>query len=497
LLLAAVFALAAVAKLADRAGSRRSVAEFGVPSALAGSLAVLLPLAELTVAAALIPATTAWWGAVGAMGLLLLFTVGIGVNLARGRRPDCHCFGQLHSAPAGWSTLARNGALTAVAALVVIQPEGDAGPSMVSWAGALSTMQLLSLIGGLIVLGLLGAQWWFLLALLRQNGRLLVRLGAVEERLAAAGLAPPVASQNGGQSATGLPVGTPAPAFRLQDLRGEDVTLDFLRAAGKPVVLIFTDPDCAPCSELLPQIARWQLEYAEKLTISLVSQESTEENRVKVAKHGVHNILLQEDWEVAEAYHVQGTPSAVVVSPEGTIDSLLGEGPDRVEALIAHAVGVLAQRPTLRSTVGHAAQEVVSTRPKKVGESAPEFELSDLEGQTVSLQDFKGEQTLLLFWSPDCGFCQQMLPDLKEWEANRPKGAPGLLAVSAGTEEANREMDLTSTVVLDQQFAVGRAFGASGTPSAVLVDAEGKVASEVAVGAPAVLELAGSRQTKA
>ena len=310
-----------------------------MPSALAGSLAVLLPLAELAVAAALIPATTAWWGAVGAMGVLLLFTVGIGVNRVRGRRPDCHCFGQLHSAPAGWSTLARNGALTAVAALVVIQPEGDAGPSMVSWAGALSTMQLLSLIGGLIVLGLLGAQWWFLLALLRQNGRLLARLGAVEERLAAAGLAPPVASQDGAQSAAGLPVGAPAPAFRLQDLRGEDVTLDFLRAAGKPVVLIFTDPDCAPCSELLPQIARWQQEHAEKLTIALVSQESAEENRVKVAKHGVHNIVLQEDWEVAEAYHVQGTPSAVVVSPEGTIDSLLAEGPDGVEALIAHAVG--------------------------------------------------------------------------------------------------------------------------------------------------------------
>jgi hypothetical protein len=49
---------------------------------------------------------------------------------------------------------------------------------------------------------------------------------------------------------------------------------------------------------------------------------------------------------------------------------------------------------------------------------------------------------------------------------------------------------------LDQQFAVGRAFGTSGTPSAVLVDAEGKVASEVTVGAPAVMELAGAGQTK-
>jgi len=56
-------------------------------------------------------------------------------------------------------------------------------------------------------------------------------------------------------------------------------------------------------------------------------------------------------------------------------------------------------------------------------------------------------------------------------------------------------MGLTSPVLLDPQFAVGRAFGASGTPSAVLVDAEGKVASEVAVGAPAVMELAGADQT--
>jgi hypothetical protein len=88
-----------------------------------------------------------------------------------------------------------------------------------------------------------------------------------------------------------------------------------------------------------------------------------------------------------------------------------------------------------------------------------------------------------------------MLPEIKQWEAIRPEGAPKPLFISAGTEEANREMGLASTVVLDQQFAVGRAFGASGTPSAVLIDAEGKVASGVAVGAPAVLELAGVHRT--
>jgi hypothetical protein len=88
-----------------------------------------------------------------------------------------------------------------------------------------------------------------------------------------------------------------------------------------------------------------------------------------------------------------------------------------------------------------------------------------------------------------------MLPDVREWEKQMPEDAPGLLFVSAGTKEANEAMGLDSPVVVDPHFAVGHAFGASGTPSAVLVDGEGKVASELAVGAPAVWELARVRQT--
>ena len=133
---------------------------------------------------------------------------------------------------------------------------------------------------------------------------------------------------------------------------------------------------------------------------------------------------------------------------------------------------------------------------REIGEPAPEVKLADLEGTTVELEDFKGQETLVLFWNPGCGFCQQMLPDKREWEENRPEAAPELLFISAGAEEANRDMKLSSRVVLDQQFAAGRVFGASGTPSAVLVDAEGRIASEVAVGAPAVLDLAGASRAE-
>ena len=202
LLLALIFLVAGLAKLADRAGSRHGLIEFGVPAALAAPLGVLLPLAELAVAIALIPLATAWWGAAGALALLLVFVAGIGVNLARGRKPDCHCFGQLHSAPAGWSTLARNGALAALAGFVLWAGYDGVGPSAVSWLGALSAAQLAGLVVGLVLLGLVGAQGWFLVHLLRQHGRLLVRVEALEERIASGGAAlSPEPSQNGVQQA--------------------------------------------------------------------------------------------------------------------------------------------------------------------------------------------------------------------------------------------------------------------------------------------------------
>src|ERR687889_1531349 len=130
LVLGAVFALAGVAKLSDLEGSRRAIIDFGVPSAIAAPLGLVLPVAELSVAATLLPASTAWWGALGALTLLSVFVAGISINLARGKKPNCHCFGQLHSAPAGWKTLARNGVLAAISGFVLWEGSaGGAGPS--------------------------------------------------------------------------------------------------------------------------------------------------------------------------------------------------------------------------------------------------------------------------------------------------------------------------------------------------------------------------------
>src|SRR5690242_18071430 len=118
--LSLVLAVAGATKLLDIDRFRKAVTDFGVPVKIAPALATLLPWLEIGVAVALIPISSVWIASWMALLLLLAFSIAIGVNLATGRTPECHCFGQLQSTPIGWSTLARNGILSGLAVLIII-----------------------------------------------------------------------------------------------------------------------------------------------------------------------------------------------------------------------------------------------------------------------------------------------------------------------------------------------------------------------------------------
>jgi peroxiredoxin len=498
LLLAAVFGVAAIGKLAGVSATRKSLVDFGLPTSLTKPVGVLLPLAELTVAVALVPIFTAWSGAVGALALLLIFSVAIIFNLARGRTPDCNCFGQLHSAPVGRSTLVRNGVLAAAAGLLVWQGPGNVGLSAFTWVPALTAIQIVGFIFVIAVLGLLAAEGSLVLQLLPQQGRLLLRIDALEARLTAG---TPAADLVASQPAAGLPLGLVAPDFQIPDLNQETHTLASLRAARKPIVLVFSDPDCGPCNSLLPHIALWQRDHSDRLTIALISRGTPEVNRAQSSKHDVRLLLLQQDREVALDYEVTGTPGAVLIHPDGRIGSALALGAEAIEALIARAAGLPAPAYLPAGFPAPVAEaNGYGPRPHtlaKVGDSAGSFKFPDLTGQLIDFSAFRGHETLVLFWNPGCGFCNQMLDDLKAWESHPPPGAPKLLVVSSGSRETNQAMGLRSPIVLDQTFDAGRAFGVTGTPSAVLLDTQARIASPVVVGATAILALAAMRQPAA
>lgn len=116
---AAILAAAGAAKVLDRAGTRVTLQDFGIPAPLVGAGSVVLPGAELATAVLVLVPTTSWWGGLVALVLLAGFTVVIAVNLGRGRTPDCHCFGRLAPSAIGRGTIVRN-VLFCIPALVVV-----------------------------------------------------------------------------------------------------------------------------------------------------------------------------------------------------------------------------------------------------------------------------------------------------------------------------------------------------------------------------------------
>jgi len=347
LLLAAVFAASGLAKLTDRNGSRQALVGFGVPASLAVPLGVGLPVIELATAVALVLNATNRWGALVALALLLLFTVAIGVNLIRGHRPNCHCFGRLQPGPIGWATFLRNLMLSVISGLTLCQEWIPA-----DWSAAVSLRDMATDDRAAFAF----AMAFVLLGTVLTEGaiifRLFVRLRLLKEKLAATT-----------RPAVGLPIGVPAADFRLANLKNEIVTLSSLRASGKTVLLVFVDPECGPCAALLPDIARWQREHAAQLTIAIVSRGSPEDNLKRCVGYGLSNVLLQTDSEVAFNYRAFGTPSAVVVRLDGTTGSMLALGPEEITALVADVVS----RARLGQLPSQPACEVGSSVPASGG----------------------------------------------------------------------------------------------------------------------------------
>ena len=473
LVVGGVFAAAALGKLVDRAGTRQAAVEFGSPEWLAGTLTLVLPVAELAVAGALLVASTRTAGAVAALGFLCVFSVAIAVGLVRGRAPDCHCFGHLHSAPASWKTLARNGALAAVAAVALV--EGSRSPGAFGWIGRLAPAEILALVTGVVAAVLLVAGGRAFLSLLRSHGRVLVRLDTVERTLREAGLGIPDETLSG----LGIDPGTPAPAFTVETVSGGRVSLDDLLEPRLPLLLVFTSPGCGPCRALLPALAGWQHEHAGALTLAVVSGGDVEATRHDADEHGLDRMLVDEDLGVYEAYQASLTPSAVLVSPDGLIAAYVASGYDQIEGLVERAL----------------APDETEQRGLPIGAAAPELDLRDLEGERISLAD-PGRDTLVLFWNPGCGFCSAMRGALHAWERTTEGGSLRLLVVSSGDAEALRADGFRSTVVLDPEYAASAAFHAAGTPMAVLVDRDGRVASALVVGADAVFALAVNHEAR-
>jgi peroxiredoxin len=128
-----------------------------------------------------------------------------------------------------------------------------------------------------------------------------------------------------------------------------------------------------------------------------------------------------------------------------------------------------------------------------VGEPIPAFRLPGTDGAEVTLADLAGRQVLLVNWSPRCGFCTRIAPELAELQPELQALGVEMVFITLGDAEENRplleEHGLHPRVLFGDGSDVD-VFEGVGTPSAYLVDGEGHAASALTIGADVVPDLA-------
>src|SRR5437667_10697116 len=140
----------------------------------------------------------------------------------------------------------------------------------------------------------------------------------------------------------------------------------------------------------------------------------------------------------------------------------------------------------------------------EVGTLVQNFQAPDLSGKNVSLSDFRDRRVLLIYWNPECGFCDMLAAELAPLQTALKKNNTEVVLVTYGDVESNRKLavehGLDSTILLMEsspakEFIVNELFRHRGTPSAYLLDEQKRVFQALAVGMDDILRVAREAST--
>lgn len=348
------------------------------------------------------------------------------------------------------------------------------------------------LFGSVLPWLLLSVGTWLGYQIVRQNGRILLRLDSLEQQLR-----PRPAPR---REPSGLPLGSVAPDFELPDLAGINHKLSDYR--GKHLLLMFFNPGCGFCTKMADDLAALSTTGSDNLAVPLVvSTGDLDANRALVKQHGIRcGFLRQEQMEVASQYHAQGTPMGYRIDPNGRTASELIVG---AEALLQR-IEIDAIQPSkksgksLKKSAPHGKEphpSLARSRLKrdglKTGDKAPEFRLPRIDGGELALEDLRGERVLLVFSDPECGPCDELAPHLQQIHEQRSDLK--VLMISRKEAELNvakaTRLGLTFPIVLQKRWEVSLQYAMFATPIGYLIDEQGILLRDVAVGVAPILAL--------
>ncbi|MBT5365317.1 MAG: redoxin domain-containing protein [Phycisphaerae bacterium] len=147
-----------------------------------------------------------------------------------------------------------------------------------------------------------------------------------------------------------------------------------------------------------------------------------------------------------------------------------------------------ATQPTPPPRPDAPANKPENKKVAEIGEPAPSFALKDQHGKTHTLKEYEGKIVVLEWFTETCPYCRKswttglvpkLIKDLdgldKEivYIAVNSSTNGTELEIIKGGKEFIEELELSTTLLIDYDGTVGRAYGAKTTPHMFVIDAEG------------------------
>ena len=117
-------------------------------------------------------------------------------------------------------------------------------------------------------------------------------------------------------------------------------------------------------------------------------------------------------------------------------------------------------------------------RAPSLPDEAPDFTLKNLEGQEVSLSDYRGQWVVLNFWATWCGPCRTEIPAFSTFADENPDVVVLGVATDGDAstlKPAAEELGITYPVLVDSQGISASLYKVNTIPTTVVVGPEGTV----------------------
>ncbi|MBU9674395.1 TlpA family protein disulfide reductase [Planococcus sp. CP5-4] len=144
-------------------------------------------------------------------------------------------------------------------------------------------------------------------------------------------------------------------------------------------------------------------------------------------------------------------------------------------------------QPVDTSSSSANAQDESLTEGLSVGQAAPDFTLTDQNGETVKLSDYQGKKVILNFWATWCPPCRAEMPHMQEFHENNADGDVEVLAVNLTAQDNGDEaiqsfidqFGLTFSIPMDETGSTAQTYQIRTVPTTYILNTKGEIAQKI------------------